>query len=377
MIHRESCMVLPARTIASRVLPVLLMAVPGVAAAQAPTVGPLKARVGMIDGDQSQVFGWIADIVADRNDNLYLADEYGFDVRVFDPDGRLLGRAGRQGSGPGEFQEIRSMAVASDGTLYVLDVGNGRIATFQLGGSGLAFRATIPLHFSASQMCVLRDRLFVLAVANSLSPGGLIREVDRAGRIVRVFGEREQPAGALRRVLGDRTDLHNAGRLWCHEATGTIVLMHSDFALVRAFTTDGREIWRTTLRDWNQQRYERSPDGGCCTYNLPNPRSGTYHLATAVGALSSDQIFIALREFRPLTAAEWQERRRQAARTGGGTPEQRDITHEVRVLEAKTGREVGRTIMNVEGGVAYMTPEFVYTYDQRPYPRAWIYSRRQ
>lgn len=57
---------------------------------------------------------------------LYVADAYGHDVKVFDADGRLLRTLGTRGEGPGEFNFPTYLTLAR-GELYVTDTMNSRI----------------------------------------------------------------------------------------------------------------------------------------------------------------------------------------------------------------------------------------------------------
>ncbi len=55
-------------------------------------------------------------------------------VRKFDPDGQLVTKWGTQGSGDGEFEASKGIAVDKDGSVYVVDRGNHRIQKFTSGG---------------------------------------------------------------------------------------------------------------------------------------------------------------------------------------------------------------------------------------------------
>jgi streptogramin lyase len=69
------------------------------------------------------------------NGEFYVADGYGnARVHKFAPDGRLLFSWGEPGSGPGQFNLPHSVAVDSQGTVYVADRENSRIQVFSPGG---------------------------------------------------------------------------------------------------------------------------------------------------------------------------------------------------------------------------------------------------
>lgn len=53
---------------------------------------------------------------------------------MFGPDGNFLGRIGREGAGPGEFEILGSIVFIDDGIFSVTDQGLGRIQTFNWTG---------------------------------------------------------------------------------------------------------------------------------------------------------------------------------------------------------------------------------------------------
>jgi DNA-binding beta-propeller fold protein YncE len=63
------------------------------------------------------------------NGDLYVADTYAHDIKVFDPQGRLLRVLGRRGEGEGEFNFPTHMAFAN-GSLYVTDTLNSRVQVY-------------------------------------------------------------------------------------------------------------------------------------------------------------------------------------------------------------------------------------------------------
>jgi sugar lactone lactonase YvrE len=66
--------------------------------------------------------------------SLYVTDAGNHRIQRFAPDGRLIARWGREGTGPGEFRHPRGIGVAPDGRVYVTDEGNARVQVFTAGG---------------------------------------------------------------------------------------------------------------------------------------------------------------------------------------------------------------------------------------------------
>jgi len=70
-------------------------------------------------------------IAATRDDVVYLTDRAAHRVVAFAADGTVLGAWGGPGSGPGQFDKPRDVAVGPNGNVYVVDFGNRRIQVFQ------------------------------------------------------------------------------------------------------------------------------------------------------------------------------------------------------------------------------------------------------
>jgi len=69
---------------------------------------------------------------------IYVADDLGHRIQVFDRAGRLQRALGRHGTGPGELAWVDSVAVDLNGDLYVADTGNNRVQVWS--GSGVFLR---------------------------------------------------------------------------------------------------------------------------------------------------------------------------------------------------------------------------------------------
>jgi hypothetical protein len=317
-------------------------------------MGPVQAVIGVVDGEpRSEVFGSIADIEVDTNGNLYIVDEFDSNVRVFDSSGSFLGLAGRAGEGPGEFRDGGRIRVASEagGLLHVLDGGNARMHALELTDTGLVFTDDVRLDVAALEICVVQGRRYLLVDPLAANTGPLIREVDARGRVVNAFGEREKPDGVFS-AMGGWDYFVNYSLLACNSATETMVLVSQMLPVIRAFSPDGEELWRRILTAFHQQRVELVTEGpgagSCCKYAIPDPESGTYHMATAV-AIDGTHVFVSLTE----VPDESQER-----------------LHELRILDAKTGLQVARYEAGVP--IADVNGTLIYTYTDEPFPQVII-----
>lgn len=80
--------------------------------------------IGVIGkGELKRPIGLVFDVATQQ---LYVADAYAHDIKVFDPDGRLLRTLGARGVASGEFNFPTYLALAQ-GELYVTDTMNSRV----------------------------------------------------------------------------------------------------------------------------------------------------------------------------------------------------------------------------------------------------------
>ena len=86
----------------------------------------LMLRIGSVAGGPEE-FGRIRSLIADDAGNVYVADNLADEVRVFDAEGRHVRTIGRRGAGPGEFEDLYSVAWLGD-QLAAMDPRNARIS---------------------------------------------------------------------------------------------------------------------------------------------------------------------------------------------------------------------------------------------------------
>ena len=71
-------------------------------------------------------FDYVSGVAVDKDDNIFVSDNGNHCVYKFNKNGELLERVGKRGSGPGEFNNPRGVAVAGD-CVFVCDCDNHRI----------------------------------------------------------------------------------------------------------------------------------------------------------------------------------------------------------------------------------------------------------
>jgi hypothetical protein len=90
-------------------------------------------QIGGADGTGPTEFAHIWDAARTGGGGVVVTDEPVQELRVFDAGGRFINKMGRKGRGPGEFNQIKNIAVYGD-TIYAVDTRFGT-AVFLLDGS--------------------------------------------------------------------------------------------------------------------------------------------------------------------------------------------------------------------------------------------------
>jgi sugar lactone lactonase YvrE len=104
--------------------------------------GKVLLRLGQagVAGKGDNLFNGPAYVVVGRNGDIFVADGHdpNYDssrIVKFSKDGKFLKTWGTKGSGPGEFMGTHSIAIDSQGRLFVADRGNNRIEIFDQDGN--------------------------------------------------------------------------------------------------------------------------------------------------------------------------------------------------------------------------------------------------
>ncbi len=93
-----------------------------------------ELRIGTLDGTGPNMFGSIRDFEVDRYGRFWLFEGQAQELRLFDRDGRFVRTVGRQGEGPGEFNQVIGMAWGPDDNLWIVDPSNNRLSVVDTAG---------------------------------------------------------------------------------------------------------------------------------------------------------------------------------------------------------------------------------------------------
>ena len=157
---------------------------------------------GMEDGK----FIWASSIDLDREENLYISDEYLQQICIMDKEGTFLGKWGKPGSGDGELNGPSGIAFDEEDNLYVVDTQNSRVQKFTKEGK---FLRKWGRHGTADGeldtpwgICV--DRVGNVYVADWKN--GRVQKFSPEGEFLANFEGSETGAGSLRRPSGVAVD---------------------------------------------------------------------------------------------------------------------------------------------------------------------------
>lgn len=94
--------------------------------------------VEMFGADQEPLeatLSHITDVFTDDSLNVYIFDHETNKLLSFAPDGEFRWASGNEGRGPGDFENARSMAWDSKGSIYIANIYGMRIDRFDMGGT--------------------------------------------------------------------------------------------------------------------------------------------------------------------------------------------------------------------------------------------------
>jgi hypothetical protein len=153
-------------------------------------------RVGSVD-DPDAGFSRIGGVTVDTEGLIYVLESQDRQIRVYDDQGRLLRRIGREGEGPGEFRSPMLIGLQHD-TLAIGDLSLGRVTLFLRTGQLLETVPTPPVwlqpspgfHVMVAPVAFTRDG-FSSRIVRMMTPPEMPRDsiavphvaLDRTGQI--------------------------------------------------------------------------------------------------------------------------------------------------------------------------------------------------
>ncbi|MDE3160312.1 MAG: 6-bladed beta-propeller [Acidobacteriota bacterium] len=141
---------------------------------------PARPAGGDGAGQPTDLFNRPTDVAWDAAGDIFVADGLG-NARIakFDKEGKFAKSWGKKGTAPGEFANVRSIAVDAQGNVYAADGGNKRIQVFDNDGN---FKTAFADVGNAQALCMTKGTNQFLYVSNSNPP----TDIDRDGEIYRM-----------------------------------------------------------------------------------------------------------------------------------------------------------------------------------------------
>jgi DNA-binding beta-propeller fold protein YncE len=160
------------------------------------------------------------DVAWDKAGNIYVADGIGTNNRIakFDKDGRFVTHWGSTGSGPGQFNGVKAIAIDAQGNVFAADAGNKRIQVFDADGKFLREFGNVGRPLA---ICMTRGATQHLYVSHAGDEDGMddaaIYKVGLDGKVLGKFGS----AGKLPKEFGlaNSIDCRNENELLIGEMT--------------------------------------------------------------------------------------------------------------------------------------------------------------
>jgi hypothetical protein len=93
-----------------------------------------ELRIGLLEGNDDYIFGYLSHIAVSSEGTIYVADGIGPRLRMYDETGSYVGQIGRSGEGPGEYRQINGLALTPSEEVAIFDTSLRRVTLFSAAG---------------------------------------------------------------------------------------------------------------------------------------------------------------------------------------------------------------------------------------------------
>ncbi len=227
-----------------------------------------SVTVGVNEGMQHEMFGYIVDARMDQRMGILVLDSEYSEVRVYDYSGKLIGTFGAKGKGPGEFLHPRQLAITNAGrTIFVL-TAERRVSVFERNDSTeFRLKSTITTEVGGATGCAMNGHLYLLAYSPEIE--GIIHKFSPEGEHVASFGAPYISPNPF--VVESQS---RRGLLACSEEHRLVGLIRENIPALTAYTDTGAIAWQVRFADFESyQVVETTGSNGApaVTYQVPQP----------------------------------------------------------------------------------------------------------
>ncbi len=204
-------------------------------------------------GEDDGQFVWPTSIALDRQENVYIADEWLNRISIFDKDGKFLSKWGKPGSGDGELNKPSGLAISGDGTMFLVDSRNHRVQMFTLDGRYLGQFGSFGSGPGQLNMPwgIALDKDGLVYVADWRNDR--IQKFTPDGQSLATFGRSGRGVGQFNRPSGV-----------CVDKDGEIYIADRQNDRVQVLAPNGRFIVALTgdhkLSKWGREKLQSNPD---------------------------------------------------------------------------------------------------------------------
>ncbi|MDR8391269.1 6-bladed beta-propeller [Aliifodinibius sp. S!AR15-10] len=209
------------------------------------------SSIGKLQGDRTELFGFIGDTAIDSRWRIYLLDTHKQLIGVYNRDGSYITSIGGKGKGPGEFEFARSMANYNNKWLLV---NNGyRIEIYSIELKKIKLLKTVKLDKRTYSICVCAGKLFVHFTGLMNQDNEDEIKMNKNVNMIQAFALPSfEPLFSFGRAYKSTypmvVDRLSEGDISCNEASSTVMFTFAHMPVVEGYSAkDGHHKWKTRV----------------------------------------------------------------------------------------------------------------------------------
>ena len=199
-------------------------------------------------------YSWPTSVAVDKDETVYISDDYSGAILQYDKDGQILGKWGTKGSGDGELNGPSGLEFDKEDNLYIVDGLNNRVQKFTKDGKFLAkwgSQGTGQGQFDMPWGIAI-DKAGDVYVADWKN--SRVQKFSPDGKYLATFGAPGTGAGELSRPTGIAID--DEGDVYITDKdNNTLNIYASDGTYITSFIGDAEN-----LSPWAQAVVDANPD---------------------------------------------------------------------------------------------------------------------